>query len=91
MMEGKSYYRNVRGHVIAYEALCRIKCKLFQSWVRESSSLQDLDDDVKLLHDLLADKDNETVDTEISVQILELLQRKCHNKWIMDSIQQDLW
>ena len=25
MMEGKAYYQAVRGHVMAYEALCRIK------------------------------------------------------------------
>ena len=28
MVEGKAYYRPVRGHVMAYEALCRIKWKL---------------------------------------------------------------
>ena len=74
MMEGKTYYRAVRGHVMAYEALCRIKWKLFQSWAGKRSSLQDLDDEVKLLHDLFADKHNETVDVEISEQILQLLQ-----------------
>ena len=68
------YYRAVRGHVMAYEALCRIKWKLFQSWAGKRSSLQDLDDEVKLLHDLFADKHNETVDVEISEQILQLLQ-----------------
>ena len=36
--------------------------------------MQDLDDEVKLLHDLFADKHNETVDIEISEQILQLLQ-----------------
>ena len=35
MMEGKAYIRAVRGHVMAYEALCRIKWKLFQSWARK--------------------------------------------------------
>ena len=74
MMEGKAYYRVVRGHVMAYKALCRIKWKLFQSWARERSSLQDLDDEVKLLHDLFADKHNERVDIEISEQVLQLLQ-----------------
>ena len=49
MMEGKTYYRAVRGHVMAYEALCWIKRKLFQSWARERSSLQDLDNEIKLL------------------------------------------
>ena len=29
MMEGKAYYRAVRVHVMAYEALCRTKWKLF--------------------------------------------------------------
>ena len=29
MMEGKAFYRAVRGHVMAYEALCRIKWKFF--------------------------------------------------------------
>ena len=32
MMEGKAYHRAVRGHEMAYEALCRIKWKL---WARE--------------------------------------------------------
>ena len=59
---------------MAYEALCRIECKLFQSWARERSSLQDLDVQIKLLHDLFADKHNETVDIEISEQVLQLLQ-----------------
>ena len=68
MMEGKAYYRAVRRYVMAYEALCRIKWKLFQSWARERSSLQDLDDD------FFADKHNETVDIEISEQVLQLLQ-----------------
>ena len=31
MMEGKIYYRAVWGNMMAYEALCRIKWKLFQS------------------------------------------------------------
>ena len=52
MLEGKAYYRAVRGYVMAYEALCQIKWKLFRSWAGERSSLQDLDDEVKLLHDL---------------------------------------
>ena len=74
IMEGKTYYRAVRGHVMAFEALCRIKWKLFQSWARERSSLQDLDDEVKLLHDLFADKHNGRVDIEISEQVLHMLQ-----------------
>ena len=71
---GKAYYRAFRGHVMAYEALCRIQWKLFQSWARERSSLQDLDDEVKLLHDHFADKHYETVDVEISEQVSQLLQ-----------------
>ena len=71
MMEGKAYIRAVRGHVIA---LCRIKWKLFQSWAREILSLQDLKDEVKLLHDLFEDTHNETVDVKISEQVLQLLQ-----------------
>ena len=74
MMECKAYYRAVRGYVTANEALCRIKWKLFQSWARERSSLQDLDDEVKLLYDLFADTHNETVDIEIGEQVLQLLQ-----------------
>ena len=74
MMEGKAYYRAFRGHVMAYGALCRIQWILFQSWARERSSLQDLDDEVKLLHDHFKDKHYETVDVEISEQVLQLLQ-----------------
>ena len=74
MMEDKSYYRAVRGHVMAYGALCRIKWILFQSWARERSSLQDLDDEIKQLHDLVVDKHNETVDIEICEEVLQLLQ-----------------
>ena len=74
MMEGKAYYLAVRGHVLAHDALFRIKWKIFESWARKKSSLQDLDDEVKLLHDLFADKHNETVDVEISEQVLQLLQ-----------------
>ena len=59
---------------MAYETLCRIKWKLFQSWAREILSLQDLDDEVKFLHDLFVDKHNETVYIEISEQVLQLLQ-----------------
>ena len=36
--------------------------------------MQDFDDDVKHLHDLFADKHNEAVYIEISVQVLQLLQ-----------------
>ena len=71
MVEG---YRAFRGHVMAYESLCRIQWKLFQSWARERSLLQDLDDEVKLLHDHFADKHYETVDVEISEKVLQLLQ-----------------
>ena len=45
MMEAKAYYRAVWGHVMAYEELCWIKRKLFQSWARGRSSLQDLDNE----------------------------------------------
>ena len=31
MMEVKAHYRAIRGHVIAYEELCRIKWELYQS------------------------------------------------------------
>ena len=51
-----------------------VKWKLFPSWARERSSLHDLDDEVKLSHDPFADKHNETVDMEISKQLLQLLQ-----------------
>ena len=61
MKEGKAFYRALRGHVMAYEALFRIKWKIFQLWARVRSSLQDLDDEIKLLHDIFADKHNETV------------------------------
>ena len=74
MMEGKAYYLTVRVHVMAHDTLCRMKWKMFQLWAREKSSLQDLDDQVKLLHDLFADKHNETVDVEISEQVVQLLQ-----------------
>ena len=37
VMEDRAYYGAVRGHVMAYRALCRIKWKLFQSWAREKS------------------------------------------------------
>ena len=47
---------------------------LFQSWARERLSLQDIKDEVKLLHDLFEDKHNETVDVKISEQVLQLLQ-----------------
>ena len=33
MMEGKSYYRAVRGHTLAYEALNRIYWNYFVKWV----------------------------------------------------------
>ena len=74
IMEGKAYYRAFWDmYVMAYEALCRIQRKLFQSWARERSSLQDLDDEVQFLHDHFADKHYETVDVEISEQVLQLL------------------
>ena len=36
--------------------------------------MQDLDDEIKLSHNLFADKHNETVDVEISEQVSQLLQ-----------------
>jgi hypothetical protein len=32
-LEGKAYYRGVRAHTLAYEALCRIKWQQFQYWL----------------------------------------------------------
>ena len=68
--------------------------KIISVMARERSSLQDLKDKVKLLHDLFADKHNETVDVKISAvksfTAVANIERKCQNKWIMDSIQQDL-
>ena len=34
-MEGKNYYRAVRGHIWAYEALCRIELEQFLAWLQE--------------------------------------------------------
>ena len=74
IVEGKAYYRAVRGHVMAYEIFCRIKLKIIQSWARERLSLQDLDDKVQFFHDPFADKHNKTVHIKISEQVLQLLQ-----------------
>lgn len=36
MMEGKAYYRAVRGHTLTYEALWQIYLHLYSTWLRES-------------------------------------------------------
>ena len=40
MMEGKSYYRAVRGHTLAYEALNRIYWNYFVKWVGTQEHLK---------------------------------------------------
>ncbi|XP_071479491.1 uncharacterized protein [Diadema antillarum] len=38
MLDGKAYYRAVRGHQLTYEALWRIKWPLFQKWLSVNSA-----------------------------------------------------
>lgn len=38
MVDGKNYYRAFRGHLWAYEALCRIKCEMFLTWLSHRDS-----------------------------------------------------
>ena len=33
VLSGKAYYREVKGHTLAYESLWRIKWKLFKEWL----------------------------------------------------------
>ena len=37
MLEGKAYYRAVRGHFLAYEALFRLKWNKFKEWLQDKS------------------------------------------------------
>ena len=34
MMDGKAYYRAMRGHTLVYEALCRIRWEKCKEWLR---------------------------------------------------------
>ena len=36
MMEGKAYYRAVRGHTLTYEALWQMYWRLFSSWLKDT-------------------------------------------------------
>jgi len=36
MLDGKAYYRAVRGHQLTYEALWHVKWKMFESWLVET-------------------------------------------------------
>ena len=46
MMDGKAYYRAVRGHTLAYEALWRIKWEKFQEWLVLNNHNLDLDEEI---------------------------------------------
>ena len=48
IMEGKSYYRAVRGHTLAYEALSRIYWHLSTKWVRGQDQRREPDLTLKL-------------------------------------------
>ena len=45
VLEGKAYYRAVRGHILAYEALSRIRWRMFLEWLakKDDRTLDDLD------------------------------------------------
>ena len=56
IMEGKAYYRAVRGHTLAYEALWRIRWKLFEAWLEESTQKLDDNTDIDKVVSLLNTK-----------------------------------
>ena len=42
MLDGKQYYRPVRGHTLAYETLIRISWHYFTAWLRDNERELDL-------------------------------------------------
>lgn len=45
VLDGKAYYRAVRGHLLTYEALWRLKWRMFQTWLqnKNEADLRDLE------------------------------------------------
>lgn len=58
-MDGKAYYRAVRGHVLAYDALWRIRWRLFQDWLIEkgNKTLDEMDKVAKPVLEVFQSKD----------------------------------
>lgn len=54
VLEGKAYYRAVRGHMLAYESLWRIRWRLFLDWLadHQQTALEDLENVVSPIIDL---------------------------------------
>ena len=71
MMEGKAYYRAVRGHTLAYEALWRFWWTKFMEWVGESEHLTEIQAQVKKLEELFHERKAEYND-EIHLMVNEL-------------------
>ena len=60
MLEGKQYYRAVRGHTLAYEALSRIYWHYFTAWLRDNERELDLQSDIDTVQEFChrgADRD----------------------------------
>lgn len=54
ILEGKAYYRAVRGHTIALEALWRTRWKMFCEWLGElddGSKMEEVEDRAKMVQE----------------------------------------
>lgn len=60
MLDGKAYYRAVRGHQLTYEALWHIKWSMFQLWLREKGKEDEVEVEKLAQHvaDLFKKRDN---------------------------------
>ena len=56
MLEGKAYYRALRGHQLTYEAMYRIKWASFRQWVEGRIDLEDLDEQNMSMRELFRNK-----------------------------------
>jgi len=72
VLEGKAYYRAVRSHQLAYEALCRIKWTAFRKWV-DGECLPEVDRIVGELHHLFSKK-TRGFDEDICVSVQHLVE-----------------
>jgi len=82
MLDGKAYYRAIRGHVLPYEALFRIRWQMFLDWLQSTNRQLNLDTELHNLEEAFTDdgSDSPRCLHELVLQLTNAMQRENMNK-----------
>ena len=82
MLDGKAYYRAIRGHVLAYEAIFKISWQMFLDWLQSTNRQLNLDTELHNLVEAFTDdgSDSPRCLHEFVLQLTNAMQRENMNK-----------